>query len=105
MKRVLELRFKKLENFYLADNQKNMPQADEPLYFTIDEKSNAVNLTERGTDLITGEGEDPNFFILTDIGEVVAEFEKDETLNDDDKLKRKDEAIKDYSVKAQRFTR
>ncbi|HEY9117484.1 MAG TPA: DEAD/DEAH box helicase, partial [Roseivirga sp.] len=45
----------KTENFYLQDNQKNMPLADEPLYFTIDEKSNAVNLTENGTELITGE--------------------------------------------------
>ena len=93
----------KTENFYLQDNQKNMPQADEPLFFTIDEKSNAVNLTERGTELITGEGEDPNFFILTDIGDVVAHLEKDDSLTDEDKLKKKDEAIKDYSVKAQRI--
>ena len=99
MKIVLQ----KTENFYLQDNQKNMPQADEPLFFTIDEKSNAVNLTERGTELITGEGEDPNFFILTDIGDVVAHLEKDDTLNDEEKLKKKDAAIKDYSVKAQRI--
>ncbi|WP_420388227.1 preprotein translocase subunit SecA [Roseivirga sp.] len=99
----VKITLQKTENFYLQDNQKNMPQADEPLYFTIDEKSNAVNLTERGTELITGEGEDPNFFILTDIGDVVAHLEKDETLSDEDKLKQKDEAIKDYSVKAQRI--
>lgn len=99
MKMVLQ----KTENFYLQDNQKNMPKADEPLYFTIDEKSNAVNLTEKGTELITGEGEDPNFFILTDIGDVVAQLEKDESTSDEDKLKKKDEAIKDYSVKAQRI--
>lgn len=93
----------KTENFYLQDNQKNMPLADEPLFFTIDEKSNAVNLTEKGTELITGEGEDPNFFILTDIGDVVARLEKDDSKSDEEKLKLKDEAIKDYSVKAQRI--
>ena len=93
----------KTENFYLQDNQKNMPKADEPLFFTIDEKSNAVNLTEKGTDLITGEGEDPEFFIMTDIGSVVAELEKDTELSDEDKLKRKEEAIKDYTVKGQRI--
>jgi preprotein translocase subunit SecA len=93
----------KTENFYLQDNQKNMPKADEPLYFTIDEKSNAVNLTEKGTDLITGEGEDPEFFIMTDIGEVVAELEKDEELSDEEKLKRKEKAIEDYTVKGQRI--
>ncbi|WP_323758344.1 preprotein translocase subunit SecA [Roseivirga sp.] len=99
MKMVMQ----KTENFYLQDNQKNMPKADEPLYFTIDEKTNAVNLTEKGTDLITGEGEDPTFFIMTDIGEVVARMEKDDTLSDEDKLKQKEEAIQDYSVKGQRI--
>lgn len=99
----IKIALQKTENFYLQDNQKNMPKADEPLFFTIDEKSNAVNLTERGTELITGEGEDPNFFILTDIGDIVAQLEKDETVSDEDKLKAKDEAIKDYSVKAQRI--
>lgn len=93
----------KTENFHLQDNQKNMPKADEPLYFTIDEKSNAVNLTEKGTDLITGEGEDPEFFIMTDIGSVVAELEKDTELSDEEKLKKKDTAIKDYTVKGQRI--
>lgn len=99
----IRIALQKTENFHLADNQKNMPQADEPLYFTIDEKSNGVNLTEKGTELITGEGEDPLFFIMTDIGDIVAQFEKDETLTDEDKLKQKDEAIKDYSIKAQRI--
>jgi preprotein translocase subunit SecA len=99
----MKVTMQKTENFYLQDNQKNMPKADEPLYFTIDEKSNAVNLTEKGTELITGEGEDPNFFILTDIGEVVANLEKDEDLSDEEKLKQKDEAIADYSIKAQRI--
>lgn len=99
----IKIALQKTENFYLQDNQKNMPKADEPLFFTIDEKTNAVNLTERGTELITGEGEDPNFFILTDIGDIVAQLEKDETISDEEKLKAKDEAIKDYSVKAQRI--
>lgn len=99
----IRVALQKTENFYLQDNQKNMPKADEPLYFTIDEKSNAVNLTEKGTELITGEGEDPNFFILTDIGDVVAQLEKSEDISDEEKLKQKDEAIADYSVKAQRI--
>jgi len=93
----------KTENFYLQDSAKAMPQADAPLFFTIEEKTNGVNLTDNGTDLITGEGEDENFFILTDIGEVVANLEKDEETSDQDKLKKKEEAIKDYTIKAQRI--
>lgn len=92
----------KTENFYLQDNQKMMPEADEPLYFTIDEKNNSIDLTEKGIDLITGAGEDPNFFILPDIGEEIANLEKAE-MEEADRLQKKDEVIQDYSVKAQRI--
>ncbi|MEM9389303.1 MAG: preprotein translocase subunit SecA [Bacteroidota bacterium] len=93
----------KTENFYLQDNQKMMPEADEPLFFTIDEKHNSIELTEKGIDLITGEGEDSNFFIMPDIGTEVATLEKSEELSDEEKVKQKDELIRDYSVKSQRI--
>lgn len=99
MRQILQ----KTENFYLQDNQKMMPEADDPLYFTIDEKHNSIELTEKGIDLITGEGEDPNFFIMPDIGTEIAQLEKNENLSDEEKLRRKDEIIKDYSIKSQRI--
>ncbi|MFT5641507.1 MAG: preprotein translocase subunit SecA [Cyclobacteriaceae bacterium] len=92
----------KTENFYLQDNQKMMPDADDPLYFTIDEKNNSIDLTEKGIDLITGEGEDTSFFILPDIGAEIANLEK-ETIEEEEKLQRKDKVIQDYSIKAQRI--
>ena len=93
----------KTENFYLQDNQKMMPEADEPLYFTIDEKNNNIELTERGIDLITGEGEDPKFFIMPDIGEEVATLENNHSLSETDRLHKKEDLIRDYSVKSQRI--
>ena len=93
----------KTENFYLQDNQKMMPEADEPLYFTIDEKHNSIDLTEKGIDLITGSGEDSSFFILPDIGEEVAKLENNTELEESDRLQKKEEVIQDYSVKAQRI--
>ncbi|MEP0984841.1 preprotein translocase subunit SecA [Ekhidna sp.] len=93
----------KTENIYLADNQKRMPEADEPLYFTIDEKINSIDLTEKGLDLITGEGEDTNFFILPDIGDEIAKLEKDEALEETDKLQKKESIIRDYNIKGQRI--
>ncbi|MFT7232950.1 MAG: preprotein translocase subunit SecA, partial [Cyclobacteriaceae bacterium] len=93
----------KTENFYLQDNQKMMPDADEPLFFTIDEKHNSIDLTENGIDLITGEGEDASFFILPDIGVEVAKLENDTTSPDAEKLQQKDKIIQDYSIKAQRI--
>ncbi len=93
----------KTENFYMQDNSKMMPEADEPLYFTIDEKHNSIDLTDKGIDLITSEGEDKSFFILPDIGEEVAKMEKDDSLSEDEKLRNKESIISDYSIKAQRI--
>ena len=93
----------KTENFYLQDNKRQMPEADEPLLFTIDEKTNVVDLTDRGIETMTTKNENAEFFILPDIGVMIAEMEKDETLDDKEKLIRKEEVIKDYGVKAQRI--
>ncbi len=93
----------KTENFYLQDNKRNMPEADEPLLFTIDEKTNVVDLTDRGIETMTTKNENPEFFILPDIGIVIADLEKSEEIDDKEKLIRKEEAIKDYSTKAQRI--
>ena len=93
----------KTENYHLQDNKKEMPVADAPLYFIIDEKDNSVDLTDKGIDLITGEGEDPKFFILPEIGLELSKLEKDVTLNEEARLKKKEELIRDYSTKSQRI--
>ncbi len=93
----------KTENIYLQDNSKLMPEADAPLYFTIDEKNNSIELTEKGIDLITGEGEDSSFFIMPDIGLKIAEFENDTTLSEEDKLKKKEALLSDYAEKSERI--
>jgi len=99
MKNVLQ----KTENYYLQDNKKMMPEADKPLFFVIDEKDNSVDLTEKGIDLITGEGEDARFFILPEIGIELTKIEKDSTLNPEERLRKKEELIRDYTTKSQRI--
>ncbi|MEX2568313.1 MAG: preprotein translocase subunit SecA [Cyclobacteriaceae bacterium] len=93
----------KTENFYMQDNKKMMPEADEPLLFTIDEKTNSVDLTDNGIEVITKKNEDNAFFIMPDIGMEIADLEKDESIDDTEKLIRKEEIIKDYGIKAQRI--
>jgi len=92
----------KTENFYMADQSKNMPKVDSELFFYIDEKNNQVELTEKGIELITQQGEDPNFFVLPDVGTEIAEIEKSD-LNSDDKIAKKDSLMRDYAVKAERI--
>jgi preprotein translocase subunit SecA len=93
----------KTENFYLQDNKRNMPEADAPLYFIIDEKDNSVELTEKGIDLITGEGEDPKFFILPEISTEINKIESDTSLNEMEQFHKKESVIRDYQVKSQRI--
>ncbi len=99
MKSILQ----KTENFYLQDNKKMMPEADSPLYFIIDEKDNSVDLTEKGIDLITGEGEDSNFFILPEIGTELTKIERDSSLNEKEQFEKKEDLIRDYQIKTQRI--
>src|SRR5690554_7918673 len=66
----------KTENFYMQENNKNMHVVTDPLFFVIDEKTNSVELTDKGIDLITGDSEDPQFFVLPDIGSEIAVLEK-----------------------------
>jgi preprotein translocase subunit SecA len=90
------------ENHYLADNSRQMPEADKPLYFTIDEKNNQIELTEKGIDLITAQGEDPHLFIMPDIGVEIANIEKADALTAEEKLAQKEQLMSDYQEKSER---
>ncbi len=92
----------KTENYYLGEQQRNMPKVDAELFFTIDEKHNSVDLTTKGLNLITGHAEDPNFFVLPDIGSELAEIEK-LAVTDEEKAQRKDALLQDYAIKADRI--
>ena len=91
----------KAENYYLQDQQKEMHIVDEELYFTIDEKNNQVELTDKGIDLISENSGDKDFFILPDVGSSIAELEKS-SLSDKEKQQKKDELMRDFSVKSER---
>ncbi len=100
----MQVLLQKVENEHLAENQKKMPEADEPLFFTIDEKSNQTELTEKGTDLIANQsGGMSDYFVLPDISTTIDGIEKDVALSAEEKLKKKDELLKDYSQKSQRL--
>jgi preprotein translocase subunit SecA len=92
----------KVENYYMQEQNKNMPKADAELFFVIDEKNNQVELTEKGIELITASGEDPSFFILPDVGSEIADIEKAE-IPLEEKATRKEELLRDYSIKAERI--
>jgi len=91
----------KTENIYIADQQKEMHKVDQELFFVIDEKHNSIELTEKGIDLIATHTEDHNFFILPDLGVEMNELEH-KFPNEQERLVKKDELIRDYNVKSER---
>ena len=99
----IKVKLQKAENYYLADQQRNMHIVDEELLFQIDEKNKSVDLTDKGIHMITRSNEDPEFFVLPDIGVGLSDIEKDESISPDEKLQRKEVLLNDYAQKADRI--
>ena len=98
----IRVKLQKTENYFLADSQKQMPLVDAELFFYIDEKNNQVDLTDKGIQLITRDGEEPEFFVLPDIAIKLADIEKSE-LSGEEKLQQKESLLNEYAVKADRI--
>ena len=87
----------KTENFYMQDNNREMPKVDADLYYVIDEKNNQIELTDKGVDHLSGK-DNPEFFVMPEIGMEIAKIEK-EGLSKEDEAKKKEDLFKDFSVK------
>ena len=97
MKQLLQ----KVENYYIQDNEREMPFITDELYFVISEKQHSVDMTDKGRDLITGNLEDPDFFVLPDVGASIAEIQKSE-LSAAEKQDKKDALMADFALKSER---
>ena len=91
----------KTEEYYLQDNQRNMPIVTDELYFVIDEKMNSVELTDKGHALLAEKTGDHDFFILPDIGALLADLEN-KGLPTDELARQKDLLSQDYDIKSER---
>jgi preprotein translocase subunit SecA len=98
----IKVKLQKAENYYLADQQKEMPKVDEGLLFHIDEKSNSVDLTDKGLSTITKDHEDPHFFVLPDISTSLGAIDKSGATAEE-KLHQKEQLLSDYSAKSARI--
>ena len=92
----------KTENFYMQDNNREMHKIDAELYFVIDEKSNAVELTEKGVDYLSESVQDKSFFVLPDIGTEIAHIENQE-LSPEEEAAKKEVLFKDFGIKGERI--
>ncbi len=91
----------KTENFYMAEQNKQMHIIDDELYFVIDEKHNSIELTDKGIDLVTEMTGDAEFYILPDMAIQLHDIEMSgETPKEI--AERKSRLMQDYSVKTER---
>ena len=97
----IKAQMQKTENYYLAEQSKHMPEVDKELFFVIDEKANNIDLTDKGINLISGP-DNPTFFVMPDISTALSDLEKGE-LDVQEKLSKKEEIIRDYSIKSERI--
>ena len=97
MKQLLQ----KVENYYIQDNEREMPFITDELYFVISEKQHSVDMTDKGRDLITGNLEDSDFFVLPDVGAAMAEIQKSEA-SAAEKQEKKDALMADFALKSER---
>lgn len=91
----------KTENFYMAEQNKQMHIIDDELYFVIEEKQNSIELTDKGIDMITEMTGDSNFYILPDIAVSLDKIEKSD-LPPKEKAEQKSKLLQEYSIKTER---
>ena len=92
----------KTENFYMQDNNREMHQIDEELYFTIDEKNNQIELTDKGIETLSQDLDDKDFFIMPNIATEVKSIEE-KGLSSEEEAKAKSELFNDFDVKSERI--
>ncbi|MEN8799436.1 MAG: preprotein translocase subunit SecA [Flavobacteriaceae bacterium] len=91
----------KTENFYMQDNNREMPKVDAELLFVIDEKNNQIELSDKGIEVISDENQ-KDFFVMPDIGSEIAKIEQ-LGLQIEEEAEKKEELFKDFAVKSERI--
>ncbi|KGI61082.1 preprotein translocase, SecA subunit [Prevotella sp. DNF00663] len=92
----------KTEEFYMQNNNREMPKAVKPLYFVVDEKLNSADLTDKGTEWLAQQVNDKGLFVLPDITSQLSALEAEHELTDQERLDKKDDLLNKYAVQSER---
>ncbi len=92
----------KSELSFYQDTQKTaLFELKEELYYTIDEKTHDADLSEMGRTFLNPD--DPDAFVLPDIATAYGEIDADASLNDDQKLAKREETQQKLDTQGQRI--
>ncbi|ASQ90600.1 preprotein translocase subunit SecA [Prosthecochloris sp. GSB1] len=93
-----------VENEFLKDNASRMHEVDDELYFSIDEKTNSIDLTDKGRDFLSKlSQQDSDLFLVPDVGAEVASIENDPNLDTQEKIGKKDEVYRLFSERSEKL--
>ena len=91
----------KTENYYIQDNEKEMPVITDPLYFVINEQLHSVIKTDKGDAMLAASVSTEDFFVLPDVGARTAEIMQGEGTAAEKQAK-KDALMEEFSLKSER---
>lgn len=91
----------KTENYYMQDNNREMPKIDAELYYVIEEKNNQIELTDKGVEFLSGK-DNPDFFVMPEIGVEIAKIES-QNLSKEEEAEAKEELFRDFGIKSERI--
>jgi len=97
----VKMLLQKTENFYMQDNNREMPKVDAELYYVIDEKNNQIELSDKGVDYLSGK-DDPNFFVMPEIGIEISKIET-QGLSSEKEAALKEDLFREYGIKSERI--
>ncbi len=100
--------FKKLvqsrENDYLRDKGQNKASDEQyfgELYYVVEEKNHIIDLTEKGRESLNPN--DPEMFLLPDLGEEIAKIESNPDLSEEERLVKKEEAHTLFNIRSEKL--
>jgi preprotein translocase subunit SecA len=91
----------KTENFYMQDNNREMPKVDAELYYVIEEKNNQVELTDKGVEYLSGK-DNPDFFVMPEIGMEISKIEA-KGLSKEEEAAEKEDLFREFGIKSERI--
>ncbi|MBI5464293.1 MAG: preprotein translocase subunit SecA [Ignavibacteriales bacterium] len=95
----------KTEREYMQDNSSRMHEIDDELYYTIDEKSHLIDLTDKGRTFLaeTYPGHNKELFVIPDISTELSLIEGDAALSGEERQHNKDTVNKLYAERSDRI--
>ncbi|MEA3392167.1 MAG: preprotein translocase subunit SecA, partial [Candidatus Marinimicrobia bacterium] len=85
------------ESYYMQE--KRLHEIDDMLFYAIDEKSHTIVISDEGRKIMNPE--DPEYFVIPDIGEEFVRIDEDKETTDEEKQKAKAEVQKNHGQKSE----